>query len=189
LIFPGNQVNLVLNCNGSLPCLDSPGGGSGDKIYTSANNFTPSGGIISLSTVANRTSGTQTSATWIATAEGNGSNRNRIQLASGTQWRLGGSVGVINPTVSNAAWHAVQGVVNTNPGTSVVNVDGSESTSTSITYDTSVEKPVVKLSGAFSTLTTQWAESGFQNATGWSSGIRTAMCHSQYVYWSTSTSC
>lgn len=186
----GLQNTLLLNCNGSLPCLDSPGGGAGDMVLTSANTFTPAGTVVSMSAVANRTSGTQSSCYWVMpTNIGAGNNRNRIACQSAANWNIGGAGARIDYAISNGTWNAINGVENTDPATTVVNANGVESSATTPVASTTADFPKIQLTGAFATLTTQWAEAGFEDNNAWSGTTRTNLCHNQRVYWSTGGSC
>lgn len=186
----GRQPTLILNCNGSLPCLRSVngGGGAGSRALLGANNYTPTGTAISMTAVANRASGTQFSFYWIS-PNGAVTNDNRIAGVSSTNWNTCGTSGCISIAVSNAAWHSATGVINTSPATSVFNVDGSESTSTIPNMGTSAQVPLVQFASASATITTEWAEAGWQNSAAWDSTNRTNVCHNQRLYWSTGGSC
>lgn len=182
------QPQLVLNCNGTLPCLRATCGTcASGKILSSANNYTPAGTSISLSVVANRASGSQTA--FLVMSNNTGiSNRNRISM-NATAWLVGGLVGSLAATTSNAVWHAAQGVIVNNPSISTLNIDGTETTATTVTISTVADLPGTQLAQAFSTITTEIAEAGFQGNAAWTASARTNLCHNQRLYWSTGGSC
>lgn len=120
-VTAANQPALVFNCNGALPCLQ----------YTLTNQslasaaFTPTTGVMSKSVVANRTAGTN----FVTFFRSGGATGNRVNGNSvATQWIVNGASGSIVPTASNAAWHAAQIVIN--GASSVVSIDGTETTGT-----------------------------------------------------------
>lgn len=180
----GRRPTFVLNCNGSLPCMRSPGGGSTGVFLTSANNYTPNASAdISLSLVANRSSGTQNSSPAIGVGPTNGS---RWEIVSGN-WRLGGVSNVLSQAQANG-WHAANGVID-NGGTDTSNIDGTEVTASALAGSTAAQTPQISLSGAFATINMNWAEGGWQDNTLWNGTMRTNLCHNERLYWSTPGSC
>lgn len=181
------QARLIFNCTNLRPCLYSPGGGDA-KIYRTANNFTPSGTATSMTAVSNRITGTQSSCIWVSPGDGS-TSRDRIGCQNATNWSAAGSGSIISVAVATNVWHAVNALINTNPATSVFNVDGSESTSTTPTLNTTADRPTIQLSGAFATLTSGWTEGGAEGSAAWSGPTRTSICNNQRLYWSTGGSC
>lgn len=91
----------------------------------------------------------------------------------------------IEATATDGVFHAVQGLFN---GTSsVINVDGTDTT-TAANLSASFAGSIVigGLSGSFSN--NMISEAGVWNS-GFSSGNRTSVCHNQFLYYGTATSC
>lgn len=190
------QPDLILNCNGSLPCLRRVNGGGTQCELVSANTFAPASKNVSISTVANRVSGGQFSATWMMPeGPGAGASRNGIRLTSSAAcggspcWTLTSATGDIPFAATDAAWHAANGAIATDPATSTFNIDGVEATTTGAEGATVTDAPTVRWTSASATLTVEWAEGGFQDNTVWSGTIRTNLCHNQRLYWNTGGSC
>ncbi len=99
----------------------------------------------------------------------------------------GGSA--LGATAADLSWHAVQGVIATGT-TSVTNVDGTPTTSgASVGSASSATTLNFGGDGAGSFMTGLLAEGGFWPGTGFTSGQQTSVCHNQFSYWGTSTSC
>jgi hypothetical protein len=113
-----NQMTLIFNCNGSLPCFRTTAG----NHSCAAPSLTPSG-IASLSAVGNRSAGTGLCPfiRQVATATNliRGGGANVWQLVAGTS---------ISPAATDNVWHAANGVIA--GAASVFNIDGSETTGT-----------------------------------------------------------
>jgi hypothetical protein len=117
-----NQPALVFDCNGALPCLQNTL--TAQQLATAAL-ITPATGTVSISAVANRAAGTG----FCTIFRQDGLSGNRLQTQNTTtQWIVSASAGTIVVTAPNAAWHAAQVVIN--GVSSVVNVDGTETTGT-----------------------------------------------------------
>jgi hypothetical protein len=114
-----NQMQLVFNCNGSLPCFRTTAG----NHNCAAPSATPSG-IVSLSAVANRSAGVGLCGLirQIPAAT------NIIRGAGASTWQMLGSTGNITKTATDNVWHAAVGVIA--GASSVLNIDGSETTGT-----------------------------------------------------------
>ena len=169
---------LTFNCvNTSLPCLKTTTTG---QILGASATIT-STGTLTFSLVYDRAAGTGA----LAMIRENGTN-NRIGTASGANSLImtGGSSGTLTATANDAAWHAVQAVMA--GASTVINVDGTETTGT-VTGNTSTGSPQAWSSNTTNTL--EMTEGGAWDNINFSSGQRTAMCHNQYVYWGTGTSC
>lgn len=180
-----NQPTLLLTgCGGggTLPCLKVIATTHLFELL-SANNFTPAGTNLSLSAVGNRSSGTQA----CVLVSANSNVVDSIQCnPTANNWLLGNSR---TGSATDNAWHAANGAIANSAGTSTFNVDGTETTSTSITVNTTAGKPKMIGTAAFATLTALVGEAGFKDGTTWSAGQRTALCHNQFAYWATATSC
>lgn len=121
----GNQPHLIPLGIGTLPIIVNPGTALN---LTSANNLTPSSGVLSYSVVAERPSGTTAS----TPLSENGTANNRISiLTSASTWRLtGGTSGFVAFSPTDGAFHAVNAI--NNGASSVVNSDGTETTGTTV---------------------------------------------------------
>lgn len=168
------QPLLVFNCIGALPCLQFTNG----EVLTAGANFTPATGVLSLSTVGNRASGTGITSFVKETP----SNRFVGNNGVANKWALV-ATGNFAVTATDASWHAGNAV--TNGTSSVVNIDGSETTG-SLTANTTAGAPVV---GANSGTAMDWAEAGAWDNVAFTGTQRTNLCHNQFTYWGTSTSC
>jgi hypothetical protein len=139
-----------------------------------------------VSLVAVRT-GTLTTAQGIAAPFGASSNRQFVFNSGTTVGIYGGSGFVNSGTVSNSAWHSLQGVWN-DPSNSVVNVDGSNGTPGSGGTNNMTGPGVVGTDSFGSFLDGNVVEYSIWSSA-FSSGNSTTMCHNQFTYWGTSTSC
>jgi len=177
-LFPGCDLSIA------RPCIEYPNtAGTQDFTMRSANNFTPSGAAMSLSVVGFRLNGNGTTL-----VNGNGSGTDRIIPNASNTWSLAAGT-PSRSSVNDGAWHTSNSVIATNPATSTINVDGSESTSTALTLSTSAGKPISGAAPTGGIATLRLTEAGFKDNTSWSSTQRSNLCHSQYVAWGTSTSC
>lgn len=184
------QPPLVLNCNSGLPCLKVIGPlGSGGSFMQAAANFTPAGTTVSMSVVANRISGAGFMYPLGANDIGAGTGRNGIYITSANTWLMENAGTARSGVANDNAWHAANGAIAANPSTSTLNIDGTSTTTTAGIGSTTAGKPEVIWALAFDTLTSQWAEAGFQDNTVWSGTIRTNLCHNQRLYWGTGGTC
>ena len=113
---PANQMQLVFNCVGTLPCFRAT---AGAQNFTGPS-ITPATGVVSLSAVGSRT----ISGGACVFIRQNGSFGNRIVNPAAAN--LVSLNGVISPASADNVWHSMQGVVN--GASSVFNVDGTETT-------------------------------------------------------------
>lgn len=177
------QPEFIMNCNGTLPCLQIVGSGTTNNLI-GANNFTPSGTSHSMAGVANRISGTSALGIIISS-----NSSNRLQTTgTANSWNMTSNI-TISGTANDNSWHNATGVINNNPGTSTLKIDGSASTNTTATVNTGAGKPKFPESASFATITMRVSEAGFTNSVGWNSTQETALCHNMRVYWSTGGSC
>jgi len=179
-----NQPSLILNCNGSLPCIQSVATSHSFDL-TGANNFTPAAPH-SLMGVANRSSGTGAGTIITSNLSNvigfNNGTANRIPLLIGGVTQLSG-------VAADASWHVSIAAITNNPGTTVLSTDGTELTTTGSTVNTSANKPRGATTPSLVTLTLLTAEFGFVNSVAFSSGERASLCHNARIYWSTGGSC
>ena len=96
------------------------------------------------------------------------------------------SSGYITASANDNAWHAIQGVFN--GGTSALSIDGIRTTGGVYGTATSTSINIGNNPSQNVGLTGHIGEAGL-----WPSGFSTTqqsnMCHNQYTYWGTSTSC
>jgi hypothetical protein len=118
-----NRPALALNCIGTTPCAQMTTGALG----LTTGNVTPATGLASLNAVANRAVGTTGACNFLRQ---NGAN-NRLGSLSGAanKWIVfGGSSGNFNAAAADATWHSGTAVIN--GASSVLNIDGTETTGT-----------------------------------------------------------
>lgn len=174
-VTAGNQPELFLACFGVLPCVSQLK--TAGKVLSSAGNFTPATGVVSMSQVAS-TAATGSGAQFL---QQNGV-QNRLGASSTPGfWGLsGGTSGSILAAASDSAFHA--GNVVTNGASSVENIDGTETTGTVTGSTTAGAISVILGSG---TQLIQMCEVGFWDNVAFSSGNRTALQGNQKAYWGT----
>jgi hypothetical protein len=175
-------VFLTFSCLGALPCGTSNVTGAS---YISAGSVVAASPI-TMSSVSNRTTNVTS---FQAVIDFNDNNSFLGFVNSANTARLAGSAGQIAPTAADNAWHAMNGVLN--GASSVLNVDGTE-TSGSLTTP-SENSPACFLGSSGSQcssnpLAGKIAEGGIW-ATAFSGTQRTNLCHNQFTYWGTATSC
>lgn len=138
-----NQPEFVFNCMGARPCMRAA---TATTQVLSANSRTPATGVMTLTTVANRSVAGGGSCSFV---RANATNNRIITTAAANTWQiLTPSAGTINRTGADAAWHAAVGVWNTT--SSVFNLDGTEATGT-ITGNTTAGVPGGVLGSATAT--------------------------------------
>lgn len=183
------QPKLQLSCLNNLPCIvDDPGLGYGYLFLTSPT--LTSSQPISLSTMALEKvvqasaflapynyplgSGIAFDSTAPALVSSNGSTS--TYLDSGTA------------TVANT-WYLLEAVLTTSPN-AVIAVNGVSTTGNagSGTWSTAALN-VLASNGDYQTLDGFWTEGGAWAGVAFSSTQITNLCHNQYTYWGTSTSC
>ena len=173
------QPQLIFNCvNTSLPCVQFT---TNTMALTSANSFTPATGALTHSSVFNLGNGTfffnENGGTTISGNKILHSAANTIVLRTAG---AGGTSG----TATDGSWHAVNGAVN--GASTALNIDGTETTGTT-TGNTIGSFPNIAL--VTSSVTSDVGEYGFWDNTVFTGTQRTNMCHNQFTYWATSTSC
>lgn len=167
-----NQPALVFNCIGSLPCLQVT---TSSQTMLTSGSITPATGTLSFSLVINHAVGTS-AATMLRE---NGASSNRISGGNGVLVMNGGTSGSISATMSGAAFHAVQAMMN-GTASSVVNIDGTETTGT-VTGSTTAGTALF-----FSNVASQtydMTEGGIWDNIAFSSTQRANLCHNQFTYW------
>lgn len=116
---PANQLQLVFNCKGLLPCFRST---AATQAAVTAANVTPSATVMSMAAVGMR-AGADVGG--CAFAQQNGP-QNRIIGGAGTfTWLArGGGAGFMTLSAINDAWHAAASTIN--GAASATNTDGNE---------------------------------------------------------------
>ena len=173
--------NLIFNCLGTHPCVQFLTAG---LFIISSNNITPaSNSILTLEAVAAETLSSASGANLLFTE--NTSTANTLSNPTGVSYlmNLGGSA--ISKAITQNAFNAIIGVINSGASASVLNVSGSETTGT-ITKSTTANTPEV---ASFNSANFEIIEVGFWDTVAFSSTQRTNMCHNAFTYWGTATSC
>lgn len=170
------QPVLTFSCVNSKPCAVFTGSSSQFvEATTSTNTVQP----LTVSAVAIRT-GTFTSQNDIL------SGANGVWFDSSANHVGGWFSGSSTVTASDSAWHALQFVIT--GASSTINVDGTSNAASGMgTGDLSADYYLGAQSGS-SFLTGKITEVGVWPAT-FNSTQQTNMCHNQFTYWGTSTSC
>lgn len=137
-----NRPNFIFTCLGAFPCLRAT---AAAQLVSSAANFTPATGVVSLSAVVNRSSGT--GLTYHAVENGFTGNRLHSRSATAGLALTGGTSGQIATTSTEGSWHAAVGTIN--GASSGFNVDGTDTTGT-VTGNTTAGL-IVSVQGAAST--------------------------------------
>jgi hypothetical protein len=172
-----DQPTLTLNCIGILPCMT----GTGTQWLASAGNFTSVSQPYSLSLVAELSN-----ANSYVLGDDNGrpflshfTSANTLDLNCGSDTSV---------TASDGAVHALNGLCS---GTSsFLNVDGTDnSISAGTSALTAGQVNLMSTDEDFGPLQGKFFEGGFWNTTGFTSTQRGQLCHNQYSYWGTATSC
>jgi hypothetical protein len=146
---------------------------AGTNSYAGAANFTPTTGVESFSTVANRSTGTGL----VKMVRGGGGNEFDGKSASANNWILTGNASSITAAANDAAWHAGSALLN--GASSAVNIDNSETTGTVTGFTGAAAYGMV---GANST-TMKIVESGFWYNITFTSQNRTDLSAQQHSAW------
>lgn len=172
-----NQPALTFNCLGSLPCIDAS---AGTKCLSVT--FTSIAQPVSHSIVANRTANTTTQINML-----NGGNGPVWKNVANTVGQFYGSFP--GATASDTAWHAMVFVAN--GGSAFIDVDGTQTAGASGagTFPNSAAYGMFSQTSTCSaTATAQEAEAGFYPLALTNTQANN-LCHNQFTYWGTSTSC
>lgn len=176
-----DQLQLFPNCGNSLPCMSIV---AGSASMVTSGNLTPATGVQSYSVVSGgRSNGSQG-----VRILGEAAAQNRFStVASANQWQLlGGSSGTITVTASDTGVHAGNAVIN--GASSVVNIDGTETTGATV-GSTTAEPLGVMVGPTGTSIIMYFMEGGLWDNVAFTSTQRTNLCHNQFVYWSTAASC
>lgn len=179
-----NQPQYVMSCIASLPCMTF--------ISASSTNLLSTTLLLTVNQpntlvgVGDRTSGTgyQT-----ILASGDGNNQLAFGNAANTVLVYGGTTVPANATASDNAWHSFIGPLN--GASSLIYVDAvstSQNTGTFAFQPDATDGIYVGSAGAGQFVDGHIVETSLYPS-GLSSGNATTLCHNQFVYWGTSTSC
>jgi hypothetical protein len=166
-----SQPSLVFNCNGSLPCWRA----TSNTFSMAGGSVTPATGVVSFSVVARRPAGVGV-CLWFR------QNNNVNRITSGgvaNQWALH-PTGMVAAATDNV-WHAGIGVTHTTAGSSIMSIDGVETTGTTI--PTAVAGSPALL-GALTT-TCEWDEVAYWDNYILTPAERTALIANQRSFWGT----
>lgn len=176
----GNQPQILPVCVNTAPCLLS----TGTQTMLSANNFTPNAAHkVSFSVVAQRLGGT---VEMVLMAENGERNEIVASTAGSNAWRIwGGTSGSLTDTTTptNAAWHAGNGVGN--GSSSVLNIDGTETTGTLVNSSTAGSLEAFKNNSGANLMQTEagfWDNLTFTTGAGSQAAL---MCRNQHNFYAT----
>lgn len=180
----GNQPQLLTaGCSsGALPCIVFVGSSS---RYLQTGAITSTAQPVTFSVVAIRT-GTFTSENSMITTYNGGGIINEFYAATSKMVQYAGSFSS-QVSITDSVWHAVQSIEN--GASSTINVDDTKTTTSPGTNATGTGGVAIgaRLGGSVF-LTGSVSEAGLWGS-GFSTGNQTSMCHNQFVYWGTATSC
>lgn len=171
-----NQPQLIFNCSGSLPCIRAS---AATTLLASSASITPAGTALTMSLVARRPSGT----TQCGFFSENGASGNLLWGHSTLgQWRLAqAAIALIVGTATEAVSHAAVGVMD-GTAASVLNIDGVETTGTSLSVVTTVAAP--RMFGV-GTSVCETFEAVFWDGYGMPAGERAALISNQRSWYGT----
>jgi hypothetical protein len=112
---------------------------------------------------------------------------NGLLTAAANAWEASGISTAITGTASDNALHAANAVFNSS--SSVLNIDGTETTGNPGTISIASTDTVHFLSDGFDDTLFGLGNEGGILPSGMSSTVRTNLCHNQFEYWGTATSC
>ena len=179
-----SRMLLLASCNGALPCAQASSGS--DPNYQSANSLSQNAPY-TISWTGYRPSSANGS-TSVVLAENN-SNQFIIGYLNSANTMFTYVGGYTTETASDNAWHNFQVVMN--GGSSYITVDSTQNTASLSAPNLSATGLGMFQNSAFGDPLingTQVNEVGFWG-TAFTPTQQTNMCHNQYVYWSTGTSC
>jgi hypothetical protein len=167
----------------TLPCIV---GATNNWIFTSAGPAALSQPF-TQSVVAERTANFTTEMTPFSTG---GAAKQAIGFTTSANTAFVGELGltsIITATAADSAWHSLIGVSNGASPNSILSVDGVSTTGTTVGITNVFTAMLAESNGVnalngFMTEAIMWS-------TALSSANLTALCHNQYAYWGTSTSC
>jgi len=168
---PAGQPQYIENCNGSLPCV---------RFTAAAHvilgpSFTPATSIATLNVVAHRAAGGATGAVMLRS---NG-NAMRLSATAANTWALGAAA--ISVAATDGVWHSGIGMMVTTAGQSVLGIDGTETTGTTVPVLTAGTPGMLGVDGAVLSI----AEAIFWDGYTSTATERTALQANQKSFWGT----
>ena len=180
----GNQLNLLTNCLGSLPCLGDVATGNGNAGY--ANAF--AGGLTHPWTLVGV--GERITAGGYPILIGSTGDANSLQWHANANTlffitSIGGQL--VTGTANDGAAHVVQGI-NPTSGIPVLNIDNTATNGTT-QGNSDIAGPICFPLNCNNTDITGYIFEGGIWPIAFNSTQQTNICHNAYAYWGTSTSC
>ena len=173
-----DRPTIVISCLGSFYCLK----GNNNGGLVTANPIVTLTQPLSYSVVANLS--TTTSAAGLL---GSATSNQSVQTASTTATIQAFAGTALTGSFSLSAWHSVQAVMNT---TGTLNIDNIGITTGSVGVNSLSTRTLEFAGNSGNSLRTTGEElEGGVWSGAFNSGQQTSLCHNQYSYWGTSTSC
>jgi hypothetical protein len=178
-----NQPEYILSgCGGTglLPCIQGSLSGANANKMQSAANFTPNASAkYSISVVQNRYTGTNATLASFGDTTVNrlspDSSANRVDLVGTSS---------LVATASDAAWHAIVGVVLAGSNATTLRVDATETTG-NVTGSTTVGKATLGTADQTTGASIYFGEGGWRDNFSWNSGTRALLQASEKSRWGT----
>ena len=176
----GQQPWIVPVCTThNEPCIVGYYNGTSSTELQSTNNFTPATGVATLVAYANRTIGQASS---IFIGEGPGDNTINGKNGVANKWVPFGTVaGATNVTANDNVWHAA--AENLNTTSSILNIDGTDTSSSVATASTSAAKITVLLGTSVTGDMVFWTEGAIYDNVVSTSGNRTSVTTNMAAAW------
>ena len=176
-----NQPEFLLSgCPGTGVCLRTTTNG---QAIVGAHAYSLSNNIVTISAVAQRSAAT-IEVDFVSADNSNHINAIISSPSTLNLWRLWANASALDFTSSDAALHAANGVIN--GASSSINIDGTRTTGSLSGGNDNVAPSVMRTYG---TIVAYFKEGGIVDAVAASAGTQTSLCHNQFTYWGTATSC
>lgn len=175
-----NQPQWLPNCVNSVPCMSTSPGGT---VQLAAASFATGTQPMTFSGVAERFGNTTTENDLYFAFSGGGNATSIFYLGVNTFKEFAGSSSA-GVTASDNAWHSLQGTFN---GTSSqLSIDG---TATTVNPSTGGSQTPSVLFNKANNQSLYMPEAGIWNSLAFSGTQLTNMCHNEFTYYATATSC
>lgn len=165
----GNRPALTFNCLSTQPCIRIS---NSTTITLAGSNITPATGVVSISAVGNRSSGTG-----VCTFLRENGNNNRLSSINATASWAVAATGNVAKAAADVTWHAAIGIINTT--NSILNIDGVETTG-SITGSITTGAPAIL---GTTTTTCDYLDAIFWDNTALDTVARTMITTNQRSWW------
>lgn len=175
----GLQPFMLINCISNLPCLSSLGA---TRYFPPATLAVVNSAPITFAGVSIRDV-VVSYATIIGQYNGSGGG---LGYSPSSNTAIISSGGILPGVASDGIWHSLQGV--SSGASSILTVDGTDTPGTTAPFVASAFLQVLADNTSSDILNGRLSEVGLWRQ-GFSSGNRTSMCHNQFTYWGTATSC